>query len=39
VHGHLYEGVDESAAERLDARMAQGSQSAEGPDVVRRLGR
>ena len=39
VYGHLYEGADEAAAERLDAQIASRSRHAAGPAVVRRLGR
>jgi integrase len=39
VYGHLYEGADEAAAERLDAQIASRSRHAAGPAVARRLGR
>ncbi len=37
VYGHLYEGADEAAAERLDAQIASRSRHAEEAGVVRRL--
>ena len=38
VYGHLYEGADEAAAERLDARIASRPQTQDLPGAVHRLG-
>lgn len=39
VYGHLYEGADEAAAERLDAQIGSRSLHAVELGAVRRLGR
>jgi integrase len=39
VYGHLYEGADEAAAQRLDAQITSESQHPQERGVVRKLGR
>jgi integrase len=39
VYGHLYEGADEAAAERLEAQLASRSLLADEPGAVHQLGR